>query len=234
MSGGPVVLESLGADVERLHPMLRRRFGASTSAGYSCVGRGVMESLWHGPSWTLPFLHLGAWRNILVPDSGKDVPFTIENYAYTDALGRETLSVIRSFAISSNRRRRFDATLVAGDPHPVTGRGRVLDYLGTHQHLAVDLDATACDDGSLQIVSGGQRFYEGLVGFRFPMALSGTALLSEAYDDERERFTIEVAVTNARLGPLAGYRGWFTCEYPEVVGDAVPASARPLREEPRR
>lgn len=64
----------VGDGVERLHPMLRRRFGASTASGCSCVGRGVMEEVWHGPAWTLPFLHLGAWPNILVPDAGTDVP----------------------------------------------------------------------------------------------------------------------------------------------------------------
>jgi hypothetical protein len=37
-----------------------------------------------------------------------------------------------------------------------------------------------------------------------------------------------------RFGPLVGYRGWFTCSYPEAVGDAVPASVKPLREERRR
>ena len=202
-----VVLEALGADAERLHPQLQRRFGASTGAGYSCVGRGVMDRVWHGPAWTVPFLQLGAWRHILVPVSGEQVPFTVENHAYVDAHGRESLSVLRTFEVAPGRRARFDATLVAGDPAP---------------------------DGRLGITSGAQRFYEGPVGFRFPMALSGTAELVEGYDDEREVFTISVRVSHRRLGPLAGYEGTFTCTYPEAVGEAVPASARPLREELRR
>lgn len=223
-----IVLDALGSDADRLHPQLRRRFGASTAAGYSCIGHGTMDRMWHGPAWTLPFLHLGAWRNILVPEAGRDIPFTIENYAYVDALGRESLSVVRTFEVAPGRRRRFDATLVADGP------GRVLDYLGTHQHLAVDLEPTVLPDGGLQILSRGQRFHEGPVSFRFPLALSGTAVLREGFDDVRGVFTISVAVSNDRFGPLAGYDGTFTCDYPGVVGDAVPASARPLREERRR
>nr|WP_196791190.1 DUF4166 domain-containing protein [Motilibacter aurantiacus] len=208
--------------------MLRRRFGVSTEAGYSCVGRGVMDRVWHGPWWTLPFLWLGSWRNILVLGTGTHVPFTVDSYAYVDSYGRETVTVVRTFEMRPGRRRRFDATLVADGP------GRVLDYLGTHQHLAVDLTPSVLPDGSLQVVSGDQRFYEGPIGFRFPLLLSGTAVLRESYDDERQCFTIDVRVTNRRLGPLFGYSGTFTCEFPRVVGDAVPAAVRPLREESRR
>ncbi|MEJ5913309.1 DUF4166 domain-containing protein [Pseudokineococcus sp. 1T1Z-3] len=228
-----VVLEALGAEADRLHPQLRRRFGASTAAGYSCVGRGVMDRVWHGPGWTAPFLRIGSWRSILVPSAGTDVPFTVEDHAYVDSLGRESLSVLRTFEVAPGRRERFDATLVAGDPAP-DGSRTVLDYLGSHQHLAVDLHPSVRSDGALLIRSGAQRFYERRVGFRFPLALSGTAQLVERYDDERERFVISVHVSNRRLGPVFGYDGTFTCTYPEVVGDAVLPSVLPRREERRR
>lgn len=37
-----------------------------------------------------------------------------------------------------------------------------MDYLGTHQHLAVDLDLSVDDTGALILTSDAQRFYEGL------------------------------------------------------------------------
>ncbi len=86
----------------------------------------------------------------------------IENVPYTDGFGRETVSFVRTFDLPDGPR-RFDAQMVLGP------RGdRVLDYLGTHQHLATDLRFTAEPDGSLLIRSGEHRFREGPVDVRVP------------------------------------------------------------------
>jgi hypothetical protein len=210
----------LGADFHRLHPMMRRRFGVGLDAAEACVGRGVMTSIRRGPWWTVPFLQIGRLRNILVPDVGEDVPFTIENYPYRDSLGRETVTFVRTYATRPGRTARFDATMVAVD-------GRVVDYLGSHQHLAVDLDLAVDDRGGLVLRSGAQRFYEGPIAFRFPMLFSGRATLHEYWSDEDEAFHVDLEVHNRVFGFLFGYRGSFTCEW-------VPATDAPDRLKPRR
>ncbi|HYD01163.1 MAG TPA: DUF4166 domain-containing protein, partial [Phycisphaerales bacterium] len=73
---------ALGSDFERLHPMLQKRFGFSSLDNVASVGRGVMERVWYGRAYTLPFLYVGTWRRIMFPERGRDVPFTIRNYAY--------------------------------------------------------------------------------------------------------------------------------------------------------
>lgn len=223
----PGVFErALGEDFARLHPMMRRRFGVSVGAGYSCVGTGTMHEIRRGPWWARPFLRFGATRNIMFPESGAGVPFRIDNHAYVDDYGRETVTFVRTMAVRRGRRRRFDATMIYSER-----RGRVVDYLGTHQHLAVDLDLTVTDCGGLRLVSGEQRFYEGPIAFRFPMLLSGRACLTEHYDDERECYVIDLEVRNRLVGLLFGYRGEFTCEFPPA-GD-LPVSLKPYREERR-
>lgn len=217
-------LEALGRDADRLHPQLRRRFGMGLAAGYGCVGRGVMEEIRRGPWWTVPFLHLGAVRNILVPDVGRDVPFVIENFPYRDPFGRETVTFVREYVLRG-RPRRFDATMVRGGP------GGVVDYLGTHQHLAVDLRLRVEADGSLRLTSHEQRFREGAVSFRFPLLLSGEAELHEWFDDDAGVFRVDLEVRNRLLGLLFGYRGWFTCE--EVPATDAPERLRPVRHERR-
>ena len=218
---------ALGADFERLHPRVQRRFGFSSADRIAQVGRGVMEEVWRGPAWTVPFLLLGTWRRIMFPASGRDVPFTIENYAYRDRYGRETVTWNRSFSLG-RRARRFDATMIWSE-----ARGRIVDYLGTHQHLAVDIDVAADPTGGLRLRSGAQRFYEGPVAFEFPMLASGYADVLEHWDESSERYRIDVRVSNPRFGDLFGYRGSFELEERPVDPGAVPLDARPRREERR-
>lgn len=227
-SVGPVFPRALGDRFAELHPMLQRRFGISLDSGVSCVGRGVMTRIRRGPWWTVPFLQVGRLRNILIPDIGTDVPFTIENHAYLDPFGRETVTFVREYRVPGRRRvSRFDATMVL-DP----SRGIVVDYLGTHQHLAVDLALDVESDGSLRLRSGEQRFREGWIDFRFPMIFSGYAELRERFDDDTGVFRVRLEVRNRVFGFLFGYEGSFTCEFPDA-SDAPPLHVLPVRHERR-
>lgn len=216
---------SMGSDFERLHPQIQRRFGFASEDQIAAVGSGVMEKVWHGPLYTLPFLYIGTWRNIMFPARGENVPFTIENYAYRDGFGRETVTWVRKFQFPK-RVRRFDATMIFSE-----ARNRVIDYLGNHQHLAVDIDISVADNGGLRLRSGEQRFYEKFVGFRFPMFFSGYADVCEWFDDEAGKFKIEVVVKNRRWGELFGYRGSFDVTF--VDKPVIPVDVKPLREEVR-
>lgn len=207
----------------RLHPMMQRRFGVGLQAGEACVGRGVMSEIRRGPWWTVPFLQIGRLRNILIPDRAANVPFTIWNYPYLDPFGRETVTFVREYAVGRHRR-RFDATMIAHE-------GRVVDYLGTHQHLAVDLELSVDQDGGLVLTSDAQRFYEGPIAFDFPMVFSGRAHLRERYDERDGRFHVDLEVRNHRFGFLFGYRGSFTCEW--MPARDAPVALKPRRHEPR-
>lgn len=224
----------MGAEFDRLHPMMQKRFGVGLDAGYACVGTGVMTRIRRGPWWTVPFLHIGKIRNILVPTHGNNVPFTIENFPYRDPFGRETVTFVREMGTGRSRA-RFDATMIVGSGSDgATAPGdepRVVDYLGSHQHLAVDLVLKAGDDGSLHLQSDAQRFYEGPIAFRFPMLFSGRADLRESFDDEAGVFRIRMEVRNRVFGFLFGYEGEFHCEFP-AAHDA-PDRLKPVRHERR-
>ncbi|MGJ5891329.1 DUF4166 domain-containing protein [Streptomyces niveiscabiei] len=214
------------AAFSRLHPELRRRFSVGLASGEACTGRGVMSRIWHGPAFVKPFLALGTTRNILVPRTGRDIPFVIENVPYLDSYGRETVTFVRTFSFPS-RQHRFDAQMVLG-PH-----GTILDYLGTHQHLATDLRLHAEPDGSLLIRSRQHRFREGPVDVRVPQLIGADAEVRESYDEAAGVFRIQVRVVNRWFGPLFGYEGWFRASYTDVRDCGVRAGLRPVREEVR-
>jgi hypothetical protein len=215
---------ALGSEFDKLHPQIQRRFGFSSTDGMASVGTGVMERLWHGAPYTLPFLYIGTWRSIMFPETGTNVPFTIQNYAYLDPLGRETVTWVRTFETS--KRRRFDAYMIYSEE-----RGCIVDYLGTHQHLAVDIDISVAPNGGVRLRSGEQRFYESPISFRFPLFFSGVAEVCEWYDDVADCFRIEVSATNRTWGKLFGYTGSFQCEWKQ--GPDVPPEILPRRVEPK-
>jgi hypothetical protein len=157
---------ALGSDFQHLHPQIQRRFGFDSHDHCVSIGRGVMSEVWHGAPYTLPFLYLGTWRRIMFPERGKNVPFTIQNYAFVDPFGRETVSWVRTFEV--HKLRRFDAYMINSEK-----RGCVVDYMGSHEHLAVDLELSVDERGGLRLRSSAQRFYEGMIGFRFPMLFQG-------------------------------------------------------------
>jgi hypothetical protein len=215
---------ALGEDFTRLSPMMQKRFGVGLDSGYACVGTGTMSRIRRGPWWVVPFLYIGKVRNILIPDVGEKVPFTIENFPYLDPFGRETVTFVREYQVR-RKPSRFDATMILS-------KGRVLDYLGTHQHLAVDLELKVEDDGSLTLTSDAQRFYEGrLISFRFPMLFSGRATLHEQFDTDAGVYRISMEVRNRVFGFLFGYEGEFRCEFP-LASDA-PERLKPVRHERR-
>lgn len=219
---------AMGSEFERLHPRVRERFDAlSSEPGLAQICRGEMEEVWHGPPFTLPFLALGSWRHIMFPRHGRDVRFTLVNYPYRDPFGRETVTWARWFHFSA-RPSRFEATMIHS-----AERGRIVDYLGNHQHLAVDIDLSVDDvTGGMRLRSGEQRFYERRVAFRFPDLFTGVADVHEWFDDQSGCFRIQVDVANDRFGPLFGYRGRFEVERRPLTRDEI-ARVIPRRQERR-
>lgn len=226
MEARSIYEQVLGEKFHKLHPNIQRRFGFNSSHKIASIGRGVMNRIWISPFAKVP-LHMYAVRNILLPQGGVNVPFSIENYAYRDRFGRETVTWIRKFKFK-NRIRRFDATMIYSE-----GLKGIVDYLGNKQHLAVDLSISVEANGGIRIRSGDQRVYERRLQFRFPRILTGTADVCEWYDDEEGQYKISVEIANPLIGPVFRYEGSFRVQFVKVCPSMIPIDAQPLREERR-
>jgi hypothetical protein len=221
-----VVERALGSDFARLHPQIQKQYGLKSADHLACFGRGIMEEIWRGGALVVPFLWIGSMRKVMFCETGHDVPFTVENYAYLDGFGRETLTWTRTFLFDTPR--RFDETVIYSER-----RDRPVVYAGTHQHLAVDLELSVDSAGAFCLRTGAQRLYEWPIGIRFPMLFSGRAAVRESFCDERQRFEVEVDIRSPVWGQIFGYRGWFKLEWRRCRPGEIPASVKPVREERR-
>ena len=212
----------LGAEFNRLHPKIQEWFGFSSDDGVAARGKGVIERVWNGGWYTRPFLRIGAARNIMFPEEGTDVPFMVDSYAYRDDDGTETLAILRTFELTPPR--GFDEYLVATDVP-----GRIINHLGTHQHLAVNLDCAAGPQGDMRIHSTTQRINEGRIRFRFPRLFSADAEVTVGYDDARRCYFIDQKTTNPVLGTVFAYRGVFQVEWRDVAPQQARELVRPKR-----
>jgi hypothetical protein len=221
-----LVAKALGRDFEKLHPAVQERHSFDSSTGCHSVGVGVMDRVWSASPLFSPFLRLGSRRNIMFPDTGENVPFRIECWAYVDSHGRETVTLNRSFGLKQTR--RFDEYVVA-----VPGAPSLIIYVGSHQHLAVEIRASVSDRGGVEFRTGRQRLMTPVGAFRFPLLLSAEAVVHEWYDEGSGQFRIDGRVRNRVLGDVFGSVGSFQSHLEPVPESGVPSSIRPLREEPR-
>lgn len=196
---------ALGPACDELHPEIRRRYALTSADQQRCVGRGRMRSISHHPL-ARPVLRGLARRNVLFPETGTDVPFEVRTTPFRDVDGTETLAYVRAFDVGVTR--RFDAYMTYDAGHEC-----VLDYVGSHRDLVVELHPGVTEEGGLQIHAGKQ--WHSLVGtsIRVPSPLRVGIDVHERYDETSERFEIDVVVRGPMVGTVFAYDGWFTVEY---------------------
>lgn len=210
---------ALGDEFDDLHPKMQRRFGFTSEDGVAAIGHGTMEYVRNGGLYTLPFLAVGATMHTMFPEENTAVPFTIRNYAYEDAYGRETVTWLRTFQLP--RERHFDAAMIYSEE-----RDRIVDYLGKRHHLAVDVDVAVSDEGGVELTTGAQRLYAFGAGIDFPLVLSATANVHEWYDEAADSYRIAVHVTNPVVGLVFEYSGSFDVEW--IDCETAPDDVRPV------
>lgn len=208
-----VYVRALGDEAEDLHPRVRERYDVGPDEEVVCVGRGRMDV--NRAAFALPVLYAMTRRNLLFPESGEDVPFTVTTVGYRTPTGHEALTTRREFEFPG-KRRRFDSVTVWDD-------GRLLDVLGTGGRLVSELHPRV-EDGAL-VVEGGRQW--ALVGGRYvrlPGLLGADVEVRDRYDEADERYEVTGVVWSPLAGRIFRYEGTFTQEFHE---EAPPGDLRP-------
>ncbi len=205
-----VYQRALGPQFELLDPALQRYFGPIPPA---TVGSGVGVYAFAGSrrAWLRPVLAWMAWRRILFPEYGRDVPFTVWNTATVGGALRAT----RTFAFPSRTRVMQDSMAVID--------GRLVDRLGRRGGLEVSLEVRV-DDGGMQMTSG--RLHLRLRSIRLPLPRVATMTLDErTHPTDAGMQCVDVRITSPGIGEVFRYQGSFTYELVTKVSVSPSAAA---------
>jgi hypothetical protein len=192
-----VYQRALGEQYALLDPHLQTYFGP---VPHGSVGRGSGVYTVAGSRYRLlrPALAFLAWRRILFPELGINVPFTVINTPSSD--GR--LSAVRTFDFPRRTRVMEDTmTVINGQLHDRLGKRRGLEVA---LHLVVE-------SGGLRMTSTRLALHVGRV--RIPLPRVATMTLDERTDPTISgRQRVDVRITAPLLGEVFRYTGTFTYE----------------------
>jgi hypothetical protein len=192
-----VYQRALGEDFASLDPRLQTYFGPIPS-GWVGVGTGVYRVAGSRYRLLRPVLALLAWRHVLFPELGEDVPFVVTNSPGPDG----SLSAWRTFEFP-HRTRISEDTMTVLD-------GRFHDRLGKRRGLDVGI--------RIGVVSGGLHMTSTSLALRvgrmrIPLPPAATMHLDERTDQtDPSRQHVDVRITAPLLGEVFRYTGTFTYE----------------------
>ncbi|WP_424004832.1 DUF4166 domain-containing protein [Haloarcula salina] len=210
---------ALGEAAADLHPKVRERYALDPDDGVVCVGRGEMD-ITRG-TLVLPALYAMATQNMLFPESGRAVPFSVTTAAYTTAAGHEAMTTRRAFDFGDATRVFDSLTVWDADAE------RLLDFLGTRGRVATELHPRV-EDGALVVVGGRQWARIGGRYVPLPGPLAADVEVRDRYDEADDRYHVTATVENALVGHVLGYRGTFTQE--QTDRGETPADLRLVRD----
>jgi hypothetical protein len=196
-----VYAAKLHAETDYLHRRVRDRYALASTDDYVCVGRGEMD-ITRGTPLLLPGLYAMPHWNLLFPERGEAVPFTVTT-AGVEVAGREALVTQRAFEFESSTR-RFDSLTVYDDD-----RDRLFDFLGRGGHIVSELHPRV-ESGEL-VIEGGEQWAR-VAGRCLPLVgpMAASVEVRDDYLDGEDRFRVRAEVTNPLVGEILGYSGTFT------------------------
>lgn len=206
---------ALGDAAADLHPKVHERYAIGPGDA-TCVGSGEM-TISRG-THVLPLLYAMTTQDMLFPEAGHDVPFTVTTVGLHTEAGHEALTTRREFEFGS-KTRTFTSLTVWDEAN-----GRLLDFLGTEGLVVSELHPRV-DHGALVVEAGRSWARAGGRYVRLPGPLRADVTVRDRYDPGDERFHVTAVVENALAGHVLSYLGAFTQERRAVEG--VPAALRP-------
>ena len=161
-----------------------------------------MERVWRRGRWLWPFFWLAAWSDLLFPETGADVPVTVD----IRKLGGRPVHIWRRDFRFPNRRRRFTSRMEYDQR-----LGRVIEAIGPGASLAIAWEMRFEPPSTLHLEAAGWVLRLGPFRIRLPTWLLGSGRAIETADASAPgKIRIDFTVSHPFLGDVFGYVGTFT------------------------
>ncbi len=201
---------ALGESFHKLHPEMQKKFGLISKQKIMILGQGRMTEIRGTPAVLRPILMAFVPSHVMFAERGRNIPFTLENYAYEDEQGREKVSWIRRFFFPYAIR-GFDAVM-----HYDSETGKIVDDLGKSGTFQTELDLEVTPEGGLLMQSNA-------ISYKGKYDLSGIhTSVYEHFDEEQEAFRVHVHVEHPWFGTLLMYEGLVHTEYLPMTYSNIP------------
>jgi hypothetical protein len=186
---------------EQLHPKLQQKY--SMQVGDSYKASGMMTTVYTGPFMLKPFYRLLTNYHFLFPESGKNIPFSVE--ICSKILPSNIFEVVwtRTFHFRHTKR-TFISTMHI---HP---NGDAYDLLGLPALAIAKLDAYVSKEGAFLLKSSKQWLNFGWFRIRIPQFSTMNVTVIEDYDEQNQAFTIHAITYHPIFKKMMYYEGFFS------------------------
>ncbi|KHE70796.1 DUF4166 domain-containing protein [Halobacillus sp. BBL2006] len=201
---------ALGEDFHKLHPEMQKKYGLTSKQNLMILGQGKMTEIRGTHPLLRPLLTFAAKDHLVFSERGKDVPFTLENYAYEGENGQETVSWIRRFFFPFAIR-GFDAAMRYDEEKNV-----IIDDLGKSGSFQTEL--------KLHVTAGGGLFMESEdMSWQEKWQVPGpTTSVYEHYDEDEDAYRVHVHVEHPVFGTMLMYEGAVHTEFLPMTYNNIP------------
>ena len=188
----------------------RAQFLHSVDDPSKIVLEGALHHVWHRPAWLRPlFLFLGR-LHILVPDTGFEIPTTLE--VITNRLPDGRPSHIWQRTMHFRTARYFPTTIMYD-----ARRHRVVDLVGPRNALHMVWRAKFHPPDTFTLNTHACGIYlvgrvRWLPGWLWPWLLGTVRFVQRAYSIDSNRVDLAIAIRHPLFGDVFGYDGTFSVQ----------------------